>query len=234
MDTTILDGERSPIIITGCARSGTSMVAGIINICGAFGGDMYGPNKSNQKGMFENKAIREGLVKPFLRNIGADPKGQSPLPDVFNLAIPSHWKNSVNEIMVREGYKDGAWFYKDAKACLMWPVWNYAYPNAKWIIVRRRSADIAQSCLQTAFMNAYPDYEGWIKWINQHEERFVEMIKAGLNVKVVWPERMVRDNYEQMYETIEWLGLNWAGKEVIDFIEPQLWKAKQKLKLIRL
>ena len=35
---------KDPILITGCARSGTSMIAGVINICGAFGGDMAGPN----------------------------------------------------------------------------------------------------------------------------------------------------------------------------------------------
>ena len=55
------------------------------------------------------------------------------------------------------------------------------------------------------------------------------MIHAGLNVKVIWPERMVKGNYEQIYEVIEWLGLSWKGKEVMDFIEPKLWKAKQKM-----
>ena len=43
---------KEPILITGCARSGTSMVAGIINMSGAFGGVMAGPNKNNQKGNF--------------------------------------------------------------------------------------------------------------------------------------------------------------------------------------
>ena len=224
--------ERSPILITGCARSGTSMVAGIINMCGAFGGKMFGPNKWNQKGMFENMYIRDQIEKPYLRSIDVDPLGQNPLPETEHLMLPNNWKKQVHEVMIKEGYKDGPWFYKGAKACLIWPVWNYAFPNAKWIIVRRRSADIATSCLKTAFMRAYTEYEDWIKWVNAHEKKWVEMVNAGLNMKIVWPERVIRGDYEQFYEVVEWAGLKWKPKEVMDFIEPKLWKAQQKAGVI--
>ena len=193
---------------------------------------MFGPNKWNAKGMFENSFIRDQVEKPYLRSINMDPLGQKPLPETEHLSIPVNWKETVHDVMKKEGYKDGPWFYKGAKACLIWPVWNFAFPNAKWIIVRRRSADIATSCLNTAFMRAYPDYEGWIEWIRFHEKKFVEMIEAGLNVKIVWPERVIQGNYEQFYEVIEWAGLKWKSKEVIDFIEPKLWKAKQKAGIV--
>ena len=42
---------KNPIIITGCARSGTSLTAGVINICGAGGGEMSGATIYNKKGM---------------------------------------------------------------------------------------------------------------------------------------------------------------------------------------
>lgn len=223
--------ERAPTLITGCARSGTSIVAGCINICGSFGGNLSGPNKYNAKGMYENSFIRDHVEKPYLRSIGMDPLGQHPLPDTNSLAIPANWRRTIHSVVEREGYAGGSWYYKGAKACLIWPIWNYAFPNAKWIIVRRRSADIAQSCLNTAFMRAYKDYDGWIKWINHHEKKFVEMIEAGLNVKMIWPERIVKGNYEQLYEVIEWLGLTWKSKEVIDFIELKLWKTFEKRRL---
>ena len=228
MENRKLELEKSPIIITGAARSGTSLIAGVINICGAFGGELYGATAYNKKGMFENPTIRERIGKEYLRSIGMDPKGQLPLPDTSSLQIPSDWRSKVEEVMIKEGYKKGPWFYKGATCCLIWPVWHYAFPNAKWIIVRRRSADIATSCLSTAFMNKYRTHDGWIGWIRHHEAKFVEMIQAGLNVKVVWPERMVKANYEQMNETIEWLGLTWKQKEVMDFIEPKLWKSRKK------
>lgn len=221
--------EQSPILVTGAARSGTSMMAGVINICGAYGGQMSPSNKYNQKGMFENIRIKQDIDKGFLKSIGMDPKGQNPLPDTTSLSIPSDWAYKVEKIMLQEGYEKGPWFYKGARSCLMWPVWHYAYPNAKWVIVRRRTADIATSCMNTGFMNAYTKYEDWVEWVNHHEAKFVEMIEAGLNVKQVWPERMVKGNYEQMYELIEWLGLEWREKEVRDFIEPKLWKTKEKV-----
>ena len=221
--------EQSPIIVTGCARSGTSLIGGIINI--AFGGNLLGPNKYNQKGMFENGHIRDIIEKGYLKSIRMCPLGQKPLPNTKTIPIPADWKDVIHGVMKAEGYKEGPWFYKGAKACLIWPVWHYAFPNAKWVIVRRRSADIATSCLNTAFMHKHKTYDEWIGWINHHEDKFVEMMKEGVNVKVIWPERMVRGNYEQIFELIEWLGLTWKQKEVQDFIEPKLWKARQKLGL---
>lgn len=229
---------KPPILITGCARSGTSMVAGAIHLCGAFGGDMAGPNKHNAKGMFENYKIRNEIVKPYFRSINADPLGQYPLPDIESLKIPVNWRLMIEQIMQKQGYKNGAWFYKGAKICLFWPVWDYAFPNAKWIIVRRRTADIVNSCLKTGFMRAFNskanqtavgaknEHEGWLWWVRQHEQRFVEMIQAGLNCKIVWPERMVNGDYSQLYETLEWLGLEW-NSEVLNFIDPKLWKARR-------
>ncbi len=220
--------EVSPILITGCARSGTSLFAGIVNICGGFGGNMSGPNKYNAKGMFENTHIRDVLEKGYLKNINMDPFGQGPLPDTDNLMIPTNWQEKVEKLILNEGYKEGPWFYKGAKACLIWPVWDFAFPSAKWIIVKRRSADIADSCLNTSFMSRYNTYEGWITWINHHEEEFYKMFKAGLNLKQVWPERLMLGNYEQAREAIEWLGLKWDRQKVVEFIEPKLWKAAKK------
>ena len=227
-------------LITGCARSGTSMVAGVVNLCGAFGGDMSGPNKNNSKGMFENAYIRNNIVKPYLRKIGVDSMGQYPVPDTKDLNVPINWQEQIEGVIQKQGYTKGPWFYKGAKMCLMWPVWHYAFPNAKWIIVRRRSGDIVNSCLKTGFMRAFSrketqrkvgansEKEGWLWWIRHHETQFVDMIQAGLNVKIVWPERMVTGDYQQMCETLEWLGLPWRS-EVTDFIEPKLWKSRRKL-----
>lgn len=232
MDQRILE-MTEPILITGCARSGTSLVAGVIDICGAFGGKMTGKTKYNQKGQFENTVIRDVWEKGFLRGIGYDPLGQYPLPDTAQMMIPRNWKQSVETILKKDGYKQGPWYYKGAKACLIWPVWNYAFPNAKWVIVRRKDEDIVQSCINTGFMqkcNGIKDtpQEGWQWWVEHHKKRFVEMVEAGLNVKQIWPERMVNGNYEQLKEVIEWLGLQWKHEEAIQFIDPKLWKSRYK------
>lgn len=229
-----------PILITGCARSGTSLVAGMINICDAYGGDMSGPNRNNAKGMFENAHIRNNIVKPHLREMGVDPLGQYPLPDINKIIIPSDWRQRIEKVMIDEGYKQGPWMYKGAKMCLSWKVWHHAFPRAKWIIVRRKTSDIVNSCQRTGFMRAFNnvhkqravgvknDREGWLWWVHQHEARFREMIEEGLNVKVIWPERMVHGDYTQIMEAIEWLGLPWKT-EALSFVDNKLWKARRKI-----
>lgn len=232
----------APILITGCARSGTSMIAGAVHLCGAFGGRMTGATRWNQKGQFENTDIRDGLTKPYLRSMGADPLGQYPLPDIQRLVIPNDWRRQVEQVFLNHGYNPDnkqKIFYKGAKSCLFWPVWHYAFPNARWIIVRRHKVDIVASCQKTGFMRAFRDRQvqrkvgaadektGWAWWVEQHLTRFREMQDAGLNIKVVWPERMIQGDYQQLYETIEWLGLEW-NPEVLSFIDVKLWKARRK------
>jgi len=217
-----------PIIITGAARSGTSMTAGLINICGAFGGDMFGPNEFNQKGMFENREIRQDIVKPYLKKIGVDPLGQRPLPNnrqIFEVSPRQIevWKKLITESMIKQGYKDGPWFYKGAKCCLVWYLWHMAFPAAKWIVVRRNDRDIAKSCLKTRFMRAYKDEQGWMDWVQEHKKRFNEMKIVGLNIFEFWPSTAIKGDFSSAKEMIEWLELNWQDKLCRAFVDPKLY-----------
>lgn len=225
--------KEQPIFVTGIPRSGTSIVAAAINQCNVFIGEV------TKRSMYENVRIHEELVKPYLISLAVDPRGQYPLPDSSLISIPVNWRMKVTNIIAEEGYKEGKWMYKSTSMGLMWQVWNYAFPNAKWIIVRRKPNDIIQSCLKTGYMNAYSDEDiqsavnvdsevaGWKYWIKQYEKRFVEMITEGVNCKIIWPERMVDGDYEQLHEVLDWLDLTWKS-ELLSFIDPLLWKAKCK------
>lgn len=225
--------EKSPVLITGCARSGTSLVAGIINLCGAEGGDMFGATSSNRKGMFENKIIREQICKPFLRSIGADVLGQSPLPDMNNLqsfsgAFINTWRERVIRAIGRKEEDDKAWFYKGAKTCLMWPVWHSAFPKAKWIIVRRDTEKIIDSCLSTLFMKAYSTREGWRGWVQEHEKRFAEMRKNNLDVTEIWAQDIIDGDYSIIRQFVKENNLTWDESKVTDFISKDLWHFKSE------
>lgn len=232
---------KDPILITGISRSGTSLIAGIINICGAYSGNVAPPFKEITKSMFENIQIHNSVVSPYFKSIGADPMGQYPLPDVNTLQIPVNWRTRVQEIIKQEGYQGGEWMYKGTLMSLIHPIWHYAFPDAKWVIVRRRDEDIVNSCLHTGFMKAFNTPESWAAigvtnkrdawywWIRQHNKRFVEMIEAGMNCKQVHPERMLRGDYSQINEMLEWLGLEW-NSEIPLFIEQKFHKLRVKSK----
>lgn len=212
-----------PILITGAARSGTSLTAGIVHRCGAFGGVLRPPNPANPRGMYENRAIVEGIVKPYLASIGADPMGQDPLPDTWALKPLPELGRKVAGILRAEGYTSGPWYYKGAKTCLVWPLFHEAFPTARWIIVRRETDGIVDSCLRTPFMRAFKGREGWRAWVKCHEHRFAEMRRAGLAIREVWPARAVAGDLSEMREAVEWAGLTWDEPAVRAFVAAELW-----------
>jgi len=220
------DKSQYPIFVTGIERSGCSLIAKIISMSGVFTGQCTS--------MQENLKIKEFLDE-YYYSIEADIRGQYPLPSE-KLMIPVDWNERIYKLIRSEGYsKDRLWLYKSSRIAQTWSVWNYTYPNAKWIIVRRRTADVLHSCLHTDYMNAYGDKivqqsvgvdserEGWLWWVHEHEKLFVKMIETGLNVKVVWPERMAHGNLEQIYDMLEWLGLSW-NTGIVKYLETRLFK----------
>jgi hypothetical protein len=208
----------NPIFITGIERSGSSIIARIVNHCGAFSG--------RTSEMYENLEIGK-LLDSYYNLLGFDKKGQNPLPDTMKLIIPTNWRQKVMYILSDEKCeKERIWMFKDSRLCQTWPMWHYAFPNAKWVIVRRRTGDIIDSCMKTGWMVAYSTQDDWLQWIHLHEKLFVEMMNAGVNCRQVWPERMVTGDYKQMEKTIEWLGLDWSD-DIIDIITPLMWNSKQ-------
>lgn len=239
----MVDSTVSPIFITGIPRSGTSMIAGVLQIAGVFLGEVTKPEKHSPRGMFENRLIHDVMVEPYLKEACKDTFGHWDMPDIEKMSIPTHWQTLTLGLMEEQGYdKKTLWGYKSNKLALLWPVWDYAFPYAKWIIVRRRSGDIADSCLSTSYMKAFKDSslvqsigckserEAWLWMIHQYEKRFVQMIERGLDCKVVWPERMVNGDYSQLYETLDWIGLKWSTSvlnKILEYIDPKFWKVRR-------
>lgn len=211
------------IMVTGVPRSGTSLTASVIHACGAWGGDMFKGNQDNPRGFFENRELRQEIVKPYLRYNGWDEYGQSPLPPRVVPPVPG-WSEDVLHVIESQGYEEGPWFYKCAKATLMWQVWEEAFPEMKWVIVRRSAMNIAQSCLKTRFMRAYTTHEDWLLYVYEHEARFT-LLKAATEGRVfeVWPDDFVRGNSDAYRSMIEHLGLTWDNEATANLIIREAW-----------
>lgn len=212
-----------PILITGCARSGTSLTAGILEICGAYGGKICGATAYNKKGQFENTEIRNNIVKPYLKKHGWDPLCQDPLPP-RELESDPGWKDKILSVIKKHGY-DGTrpWYYKGAKMCLMWQLWHHAFPKATWIIVRRNKNEIVNSCMRTPFMRKRKTLQSWMEWVEIHEQRFDDMERAGLMAFKVYPSELISEQLDNMEKIVAFLGLTWDDEKVKQFIEPKLW-----------
>lgn len=219
---------NSPILVTGCARSGTSLVAGILYHCGIWGGKLVGPKPRNKKGQFENAEITK-LIKENLRKDNFDPMGQQNLPSTSNdISIDKDLRNKVYDVISKQEF---TWidesipiFFKDAKLTWVWPSWNYAFPNATWIIVRRNEEDIVSSCMNTEFMRAYETAQSWKDWVEHHKLMFEEIKKSLYpNVYEIWSEELLQGNYEGLYEILSKYNLDLKKNKVDNFVDPDYW-----------
>ena len=220
--------QDTPILITGCARSGTSMVAGIIKGCGVFGGNLSGPTPNNKKGMFENPNIRVCVIKPYLESIGADPKGQHPLPAQEDVRFVPGLRKSILDTLTSHGKQEQQrWFYKGAKMTLVWYPFSRAFPEAKWIIVRRPKKQIIDSCMRTPFMNNLLTRKEWEQWVDYHIDRWDEM-KHKLPCKELWSNKIVQGNHKELRVALSWLGLSYDKEKILAFVDPILYNISNK------
>lgn len=213
---------NEPIFITGLPRSGTSLVAGCISLCGAFGGDLIEGNRWNRKGFFENSELREPFIKDILADNGFCPVGVHRLPP-RNYNPINDIATDVLSIIAHQGYNfDMPWFFKDAKLALVWPVWNRAFPNAKWIITTRRKKAILQSCLNTRFMqNQNLTVTQWEKWHEDYNDILLDL-SMRVNAKFISTEVLASGNTDQLKLVLENFGLKY-NNEVDSFIDKNLW-----------
>lgn len=213
--------DEQGILITGPARSGLSEVAALIDGAGAFGG------KVNP--YYVNQGILHDIIKPLMLELGVDPKGQEPLPDIdrcheCSAKVGYEIATKIETILIAEGYKDGPWYYHGAKACLVWPIWHAAFPRAKIIFVRReleahltalRTTHYMQHLNKTTWRLEKRTDDFWLQWIAEHELRLDEMQQCEtLDIMTVWPDKAIAGDLSEMKAMIEWLGLDWNEKKI--------------------
>jgi hypothetical protein len=210
-----------PIIITGPARSRTSMTTQILELCGLFLGDVIQTTAANPQKQLENHHIIKQIQKPHLKKYGFDPKGQNPLPPVGWYKSDPNRKNNVLDIMIKQGLEPGMkWGFKDTKPCLDWRTWDDAFPNAHWIITERKDTDVIKSCMKTSFMSKYKDEKGWQKYIDEHKVRIEDMFNNLNQIYKLNTDDVVSYNFNKLEQIIKEISLNWNYDKVKAQVKP--------------
>jgi hypothetical protein len=137
-----------PTAIIGMHRSGTSMLARLLNICGMSLGDEEQINPdlhANPKGHWEHLKFIE-INERVLACFG----GSSPWPQLF----PSDWRerpeigvlwNEARELIDREFAGGRAWAWKDPRTSVTLPFWQEIIPDLRYVICVRNPLDVAAS-----------------------------------------------------------------------------------------
>lgn len=220
------DYFSTPIFILGLPRSGTSMVAGSINISGAWSGrTVPGDRESNPKGFFEHIVIREHIIKKLLIYAGCDPLGVRKLPDPQLLGEVSNLADIIKNILLSEGYKnDRPWMYKDAKLTLLWPVLLKTFPDAKWVIVNRDLEGFVNSCCRTHFMKQHStDHNYWKQFAKEYQIRLDALKNNSDNVFEISSPEIIKGDFTNLKKIIVQLGLKYKENKLKKFISPAYW-----------
>ena len=223
---TMQDYFHTPIFVLGLPRSGTSMIAGALGICGAWtGSTVPGGGTENPKGFFEHTAIRERVIKKILRDLGCDPLGVRKLPqadiriEVIGLA------DIIKGIIEKDGYRhDRPWLLKDAKLTLLWPVFRKAFPGASWLVVRRDEEGFINSCLRTSFMKQHSQSRDfWKNYAEEYRVRIEALKQSGADVLEINSPDVINGKLDQFRDIVSRLNLSFRETELKDFISPGYW-----------
>jgi len=219
----------SPIFVLGLPRSGTSLVAGALKICGAWLGDTVpGGGEENPKGFFENIYLREQINKKILGALQVDPLGVQTLPALDNLPPVEGLEELIKIGLEADGYDyTKPWLFKDAKLTLLWPIYLKVFPKAHWVIVRREEEHIISSCLNTSFMKKQSiDPEFWIKWTGEYLTRLDTLKQSGCAYSEIWTPSIIDGDLTNLEKLSHALDLTWDSHALKEFITPTYWHFK--------
>lgn len=193
--------------VTGCARSGTTLITRMIEACGAKLGDCGS--------LAEHLPFKNRVLKPYLSRCGADTMGQTPLPDTMNLPpFPTLYEDTMR-------VASDADIIKDVKTALIWPRMVEAFPDAKWVIVYRHPDKIAESCMRTNFMSKLHSHEAWKEWAEHYHDMCI-MLSEKADTRMVTTSEVI-DDVTVLEEVIEWLGYEFDAKKVKRCIRKDKW-----------
>ncbi len=136
-----------PVVVLGMHRSGTSLVAQLLNALGIYAGEpdeLAPPDIFNPSGYWEHRKAAE-LNREILSALGASwinvaPADVSRLPDDQREVFLSRAKDIARSLQA-----GGAFLVKDPRMSLLFPIWRDALPDAICIIAWREPMAVARS-----------------------------------------------------------------------------------------
>ncbi len=191
------------VCITGMHRSGTSMVARLLNLCGVYLGpdaDIYPPAADNTEGFWENKNFVE-INNAILEELG----GSWDFPPVMNAGWHTSpqfaaLKTRAQELIHQfDGHK--TWGWKDPRCSLTMPFWQALIPDLKVAVCLRNPYEVAQSLSRRGYASNAFSYNLW----QSYHESLLSAVPA---------ENRIITHYESYF-----LESKTELKRLLDFIE---------------
>lgn len=209
-----------PVIVLGCPRSGTSLIAGILHQSGiAMSCDTFaGKTKQNPTGFWEDP-----LIVAMNDRIFQDVNTGHLEPPPRNIKASMGWLDIIRKRMI-ERAQGGVWGFKDPRVIFLWSFYETMikdeFDSAKIIATHRNPLHIVRSWITHGRIGNTETARGlWL--VSEYENRMGEVYKSG------WPILHIafEDWWHKPDEQREWLS-EFVGSE-LDFslFDEGLWRS---------
>ncbi|MEP6822793.1 MAG: glycosyltransferase, partial [Chthoniobacterales bacterium] len=220
------------ILVLGMHRSGTSMVARLLNMMGAYfapEGVEMPAHRANPKGFWERNDVYE-LCKKILAAAGCDWQrvANFDIDKLSPVVLAEFNRDAGRIILAMDAHRP--WFLKEPRLCLLAPLWLQLLEFPVCVLVHRSPLEVASS-LQTR--NEFPLSFGLALWERYNVEvlnatcgqRRIQVNHADLMADPVGTVRQLQQKLEEMNV----VGLRAPSEEEIHaFIDPTLYRAKRE------
>jgi hypothetical protein len=133
------------LVVTGMHRSGTSMVANYLQLCGVdIGEDLQPGDVGNPKGYYEDVDIlrfHQDLLAYF--KLGTFPTSDQDI----SRPVPPQFRRRAREIVERKADSQ-AWGWKDCRTSLFLPFWREMIPEVNFLFLFRHPVSVVDSLLR--------------------------------------------------------------------------------------
>lgn len=209
--------DNTMIIVAGAARSYTSVIAGILYHAGAWGGkskESLGIDFYMSQKVYENI----DMIGDFMYEAAKIKSLDIYAPEEFSSSLQCVAPN----VLAFHGAPDeGTVFVKHPaiisyRGASEWDTWDAAFPDAKWVIVRRPTEDILKS---------HFSMWGQVRHDTRNVLLQLDIMKSYFKGKnkdyfEIWPGKAMQDADNTEFKSlVDWAGLNW-NKAIEKHIQP--------------
>ena len=212
--------------VLGMHRSGTSTMAGILNILGVNAGlHLLEPHESNQKGFFENAAI-VAFNERLLHYLGAEWFDILMIPENWwldELMIPYY--SELQKIIETEFNDSKEILIRNSRICVLLPFYLSLFSkisvSCRFVIIFRNPVDVSASLEYRDNLNIEHAQLLWIDHVIKSKS-----YTKGLPRIFIWYPELVGDPIRISRILINNLNLNGMSVEteqkILDFVDPHL------------
>ena len=154
------------VFIAGMHRSGTSMLARILNLCGVYLGhkdNLLGSDKDNKEGYWENVQFTS-INNKLLSELGGGWDYPPRVSDRWEISNQLSYIRSEATELIRQFSAYDQWGWKDPRNSLTLPFWRKLIPDIKVIVCVRNPLEVTGSLIKRNYFSPAMAFNLWFEY----------------------------------------------------------------------